>query len=136
MDRIQIAQTIRRILEKDPRIVLGYMFGSVTKGESGPLSDIDVGVLLTTGFDRRKAHGDLMDSLCRTLRTDHVDLILMNDSPIPLTYRIIRDGKLIHCTDERARERFESATILRYLDFKPLRDMAFRTAREAIVGAE
>jgi predicted nucleotidyltransferase len=136
MDRIQIAQTIRRILEKDPRIVLVYVFGSVTRGESGPLSDIDVGVLLAGDSDRRKAQGDLMDSLCRALRTDRVDLVLVDDSPITLVYRIIRDGKLIHSKDERARERFETATILRYLDLKPLRDMAFRTAREAVLGAE
>jgi predicted nucleotidyltransferase len=136
MDRRQITDAMRRTLEKDARVVLGYVFGSVVKGEAGPLSDIDVGVLLATDVDRRTAHGELMDSLCRGLRTNRVDLILLDESPFPLLYRVVRDGELIHCTDEILRERFEVAAVMHYLDFKPLRDRAFQTAREDILGTE
>ena len=44
MDRIEIARRVRRVLNEDARTVLDYLFESVTKGESGPLSDIDVGI--------------------------------------------------------------------------------------------
>jgi predicted nucleotidyltransferase len=130
----QITEAIRRTLEKDGRVVLCYLFGSMARGETGPLSDVDIGVLFLRDSDA--AHGELMDSLCRALQTDRVDLVLLNQAPMPLRYRVIQDGKLLHCVDNRLRERFESETVMHYLDFKPLRDAAFRTAHGVIVGTE
>jgi predicted nucleotidyltransferase len=134
MNRSQVISTIRRVLDDDGRVVLGYLFGSLCKGETGPLSDIDIGVLFRCDVDQRRAHGELMDGLCRALRSDRVDLILLDESPPPLLYRIARDGMLLHCADERARERFVSNAVMHYLDFKPLRDKAFLAAREVILG--
>lgn len=127
---------MRRVLIEDGRPVLGYVFGSVASGRLGPLSDVDVGVLLPKEAEREAVHGEIQDSLCRALRTDRVDLILLDTAPAPLRYRVVRDGKLVLCRDERCRERFESESVLEYLDFKPLRDQMFRTAREAILRTE
>lgn len=54
-------------------------------------------------------------------------------SPAALGYRVIRDGSCIYCTDRKYKERYETETIMRYLDFKPIREQAFRTVRKRIL---
>ena len=135
MVRDDVSRTLREILVADGRLVLAYLFGSQATGRAGPRSDVDVGVLLSGDeATRRQAHGELMDALVRRLGTEAIDLVDLREAPIPLRYRVIRDGQLLHSSDEKARQRFETDTVMRYLDFKPIRDQAFRTAREAIVG--
>lgn len=117
-----------------PSAVAVYYFGSAASGHAGPLSDIDVAVLLDESDSARETWGRLRDALCRALRTERVDLILLSETPPPLAYRIIRDGHLVFCRDEKRRQVFETGTVMRYLDFKPLRDQAFRVARSRILG--
>lgn len=135
MDAAIVIERIRAILVEDSRPTLAYVFGSLASGRHTALSDIDIGVLLKPGVDREVALGELTDSLCRHLRTDRIDVVPLDRCSIPVRYRVVRDGTLVHCADRRDRERFESATVLRYLDFKPVRDAAFRVAHDAIVGA-
>ncbi|MBN1673178.1 MAG: hypothetical protein JXR37_19190 [Kiritimatiellae bacterium] len=45
----------------------------------------------------------------------------------------IRDGTCVLCRDRGIKERFESDTVMRYLDFKPVRDRAFQAARRKIL---
>jgi hypothetical protein len=121
------------ILRADEEVALGYLFGSQAASAAGPLSDVDVGVIFRAGTNVEIAHGELLDALVRALATDRVDLVVLDRAAPPLRYRVIRDGKLIHCIDEAIRVRFETDTVMRYLDFKPLRDRAFRWARKAIL---
>jgi hypothetical protein len=128
-----IEATVKNVLGADGRVALGYLFGSQAASTSGPESDVDVGVVFREDTDVDRAHGELMDALVRALATDRVDLVVLNQASPPLRYRVIRDGMLVHSVDERVRVRFETDTVMRYLDFKPLRDRAFRWAREAIL---
>jgi len=129
-----IMENVRATVERFPSVVLAYLFGSVCKGGEGPLSDIDVAVLFENG-DSKSALGDLQDALCRVLKTDRVDLVSLAQAPAALAYRVIRDGQCIDCRDKRVREAFESSTVMRYLDFKPVRERAFQIARQRILEA-
>jgi hypothetical protein len=60
-------------------------------------------------------------------------LISLVEAPPPLAYRVVRDGLCVLCRDRKMREAFETRAIMRYLDFKPLRDQAFRRSRQAIL---
>lgn len=132
MNRGEIVTTVRKVVDADDAVALAYLFGSVVAGRAGGLSDIDIAVLLTSRpFDA--AYGRLMDQLCLALRTDRVDLILLNTAASPLKYRIIRDGILLFCREEKVREDFESESILQYLDFKPVREHAFEVARKQLL---
>lgn len=133
MDGSSVEAVVRTTLRADERVALGYLFGSQAASTSGRSSDVDVGVIFRPGVDVENAEGALMDALVRALGTDRVDLVLLDRASPPLRYRVVRDGKLLHSTDERLRARFETDTIMRYLDFKPLRDRAFLWAREAIL---
>jgi predicted nucleotidyltransferase len=131
MDNPEMA--VRKTAAGIPSLLAVYLFGSIAAGRRGPLSDIDVAVLAgPTGS--RECLGQFADALCRALRTERLDVVSLNEAPPPLAYRVIRDGRLILCRDERARELFESDTIMRYLDFKPVREAAFRTSRANILG--
>ena len=45
-----------------------------------------------------------------------VDLVILNDSPVQLSYEIIRHGKLIFCSDKSTRVDLEVAILSKYLD--------------------
>jgi hypothetical protein len=128
----EIIPTVKAVLEKDRRVALGYIFGSTARDQVGPLSDVDVAVLPLEEEPPDKFPGRLADDLCRALRTDRVDLVDLRRTAPPLRYRVIRDGRLLLSRDEGLRQRFETASIMRYLDMRPIRKRAFSAARKQI----
>lgn len=128
-----IEGSVRDTVAQCQSVLVGYLFGSVSAERCGPLSDVDVAVLLTPSPSSTELCGQLQDALCRALNSDRVDLVSLADAPSSLAYRVIRDGRCVFCRDRGARETFESDTVMRYLDFKPVRDNAFRASRERIL---
>jgi hypothetical protein len=80
--------------------------------------------------------GELLDALVRGRETERIDLVLLEEIPAPLAFRIVRDGERLLVTDPRADVSFRTRAIMRYLDFKPLRDAAFRSGRKAILAPD
>jgi predicted nucleotidyltransferase len=104
------------------KVVFAYLFGSQTKGEAGPLSDIDIAIC----FDEAVAWDERFDSRLEVLgdltdlfRTDDIDLVVLNDAPPLLAHRILREGLLLFCANEKTRVAFETSAVLKYLDWKP-----------------
>jgi len=96
-----------------------YLFGSNARGTAGPLSDIDIAVYLTEGpFPEKRLEilGDLID----ILRTDRVDLVLLNMASEGLKARIIREKAILADNLPFVRHRFESETMRRYMDFSKM----------------
>jgi hypothetical protein len=48
-------------------------------------------------FDK---HLDLIGKFNEVLKTDEVDLVMMNDAPMRFSHNIIKSGKLIHCANK------------------------------------
>ena len=116
-------------------VVCAYLFGSLARRQAGLLSDIDVAVLLDKWGDAfGSAAGIIEERLCRELRTDQVDFVVLNRAPPALAYRVIRDGCLAYVRDAPAREAFEVRTIMSYLDFKPIRETALKLVRRRTLG--
>ena len=130
-DAVQTA--LIETLAAEPDVVAAYLFGSVVRGTAGPMSDVDVGLLVAAERDGEAVCGRVMDSLCRRLRTSRVDVVSLADAPMPLRYRVARDGSVVTSRDRRALERFVVETVLQYLDFQPLRVRAFERMRQAIL---
>jgi uncharacterized protein len=128
-----LARTIADVMAPYESVLLAYLFGSAAAGTNGPLSDIDIAVLVDRDASVYEIPGLLQDDLCRRLKTDRLDLISLTEAPPPLAYRVVRDGQCVLCRDRKVRESFETRAIMRYLDFKPLRDQAFRRSRQAIL---
>lgn len=131
-DRRRVEDALNAIASRCASVEAAYLFGSVARNEAGPLSDVDVAIL-TEPAQADQTAGCVQDELCRALKTDRVELVLLHNAPPPLAYRVIRDGRCVFCRDRRAKEAFETRTVMRYLDFKPLRDQAFRTSRDHIL---
>ncbi len=118
----ELLQKLSRALKSEPDITFAYLFGSVAKGRSGPLSDVDVAVYFHPAGDspsRFKRRLQLMSILGRTLRRDEVDVVPLQDAPLDLTFEILAHGRLIfskadaqkpilflrHCEDITTRRR-------------------------------
>ena len=111
---------IVEFFEKKEKVRLAYLFGSTSRGDKGKLGDFDLGVLLDESlrkYERFQFQLKLLDDLVSILKTDKVDLIIMNDAPLSLNYNIIKDGILLK-DDEEKRIKFEKNLMSEYLDRK------------------
>jgi predicted nucleotidyltransferase len=128
MDAFDLQQHRQALVEyfvSRREVVLAYLYGSQARGNAGPLSDVDFAVLLagrpaeSVCFDvRLEITGDLM----ALLKTNDVDVAVMNCVPVSLRYRVLRDGELLFCRDRDSMIAFRLHTVNEYLDFKPILD--------------
>ena len=132
-DRERVEAALAETVRADPAVLAAYVFGSVARGTAGPLSDVDVALLVQGGADTQAVCDRTSDALSRLLGTSRVDVISLADARVPLRYQVVRDGRLVMQRDARRLERFVVETVLAYLDFKPLRDRAFAHMRDAIL---
>jgi len=122
-----------------PGVVLAYLFGSYARGQAGPLSDVDVAVLLADGpssahcFEMRL---EIIGGLMGILHFDDVDVLILNQAPPALRYRVLRDGLLLFCGDEQTRIEFTARTVSEYLDLKPMIERHQRAILERAAKGE
>jgi predicted nucleotidyltransferase len=84
-------QALPEELESWPGLRLAVLFGSAARGESGPGSDLDVGVLFEPGPDRSTA---LEVALARATGR-RVDVVRLDSAPPLLRFEIARDGRVL-----------------------------------------
>jgi len=119
----------------DRDVVALYAFGSLADGNLKPLSDLDFGILLSDSLDKQerfKKSIDLIDTFNETLKTDEIDIVILNDGPLRFAYHILKTGKLLHCRDKNQLIDFVEKTIKLYLDFKPARDQIDQAFLEGV----
>lgn len=105
-------------------VVAAMLIGSQARGEAGPLSDVDVAVWHEPELDRDQRWDlqvALIGAACEALKTNEVDLAILNEAPPLFQHRAIRDAVRLVERDHDQRVRFETRAILDYLDTKPLR---------------
>ena len=99
-----------------------YLFGSVARGEAGPDSDVDIGVLFsaepapTLDSPPLDLEGELERRLGR-----RVQVVALNRASADLVHRVLRDGKLVLDREPAARIRFEVRRRNEYFDLAPIR---------------
>lgn len=100
-------------------VKVAYVFGSMARGQAGPLSDVDIGVLLDSRLGKRER----FDTRLKMIGEMHVlmlprsiDLIVLNDVSARLQYEVIKEGRILFCGDEAARVDFEVRAMSAYLD--------------------
>lgn len=99
-------------------VILAYLFGSEAKGKSGPLSDIEIALFIDKGiskseqFDLRRRLSNELSSIMGVM----VDLVILNDTPIQLSFEIIKNGKLISCGNKETKVDMEVEILSKYLD--------------------
>lgn len=114
---------ISDIIKENKNISFAYLFGSRVKNKVRFGSDLDIAI-----FFESEPTLDEIGKLCYELETAsncEIDLIKLNDlydTNPELAYNIIKDGILIFHRNINIVNDFKKNAILRYLDFKPLRD--------------
>jgi len=106
-------------LSEQERVKLAYLFGSAAEGKEGKLSDVDLAVYLDESLSKKEKFNlqlKLISELTSILKTDKVDLAIMNDAPISLNYEIIKANHPLLVRDEGERIDFEHGILSRYLD--------------------
>ena len=107
-------------LSTQERVKLAYLFGSVAEGKEGKLSDVDLAVFLDESLSKKEKFSlqlKLISELTGILKTDKVDLTVMNNAPLLLNYNIIKHGKIFK-DDLETKIRVESGILSDYLDMK------------------
>jgi len=128
MDFEQLKMELFAVFFKyNQEIITAYLFGSTAKGVASSSSDIDIAVLLHNN-DKTSATDlkfRLYADLCRTLKRNDIDVLLLNISGnLILNDEIVRHGKVLFSTDDEAREEFELNVLHRSTDFKYQRHYA------------
>ncbi len=127
-------------------IVAAYLFGSQVTGTAGPLSDVDVALLLARYSDeswgiasagRADARlAELSSRLPVALGVPRVDVVILNTAPPALAFGAVRDGLVAAGAEDPARIRFEVGVLQRYLDHLPLESVYNSALRNRILGGE
>lgn len=123
-----VAHLLTRAFASDQRVRFAYLFGSVARGRARPDSDLDLAVSVQprgTMIDDARLHDALVDALGR----EDVDLVVIEDAPLWLQFRIVA-GQPVYSRDDVARVRFRAAVEQRFLDLKPYHDAHLAAAHE------
>lgn len=113
---------IRAVLDADQDVLYGLVFGSAARGRLHATSDLDVAVELRAGAPRdRHRLGRLVRQLEAAARRP-VDLVLLDEAPAPVAYRVFREGVVVTERDHAGLAARKARAILEYLDFKPVEE--------------
>jgi len=121
----------------DSDVDVVYVFGSYAKGGTNPLSDIDIGILLRdtvpadSYFSRRLMY---MAQCANALKTDRVDVVLLNNAPLLLAHNVISCRRVLFERSPEHRVAFEVDRIGRYLDFKPFMEVRMKYMKNQILS--
>ncbi|MBA3061736.1 MAG: nucleotidyltransferase domain-containing protein [Atribacteria sp.] len=110
---------IKKIFSDENNILLAYIFGSQLKGKTGPLSDYDFAVFLSQKPSFQFKY-KLKNKLLSILDSKQVDLVILNDAPIELKYKVIATGKVIFQKNSATKVEFEADTLSKYFDYLPV----------------
>jgi predicted nucleotidyltransferase len=104
-----------------PGLVAAWLFGSTARGTASARSDLDVAVLL------REAPPATLEGLLFDLQFAleerlgrRADVVVLNEAPVDLVHRVLRDGRLLLERDRSARIRFEVRARNEYFDLLPV----------------
>src|SRR5438105_236241 len=90
--------------------------GSSATGKASAHSDLDVAVASSARPDAMELRA--LTSRLEALVGRDVDLVLLEEAPPGLAYRVFRDGRVIFVRDALALTRRRVRAILEYLDFR------------------
>lgn len=120
-----VKPVVSRVLRARPEVRVGWIFGSTATGRTRPTSDLDVAVLLSP----RALRGDLLRyrlgllaDLTAALRSERIDVVILNDAPPALAQNVLRHGVVVAERSKTDRVRFQVRTLNRFVDTQPLRD--------------
>lgn len=123
----RLRATAPEVLADEP-VVVAYLFGSHARGEARPDSDVDVALLIPDTSPRERFAVQLRvgSRLSSMAGVPDLDVVVLQDLPLPVAGWVLRDGVVIYTTDELLRSDYESRTFREFIDFSMLGDFLDR----------
>ena len=116
-------EKLQDIFKDYPYIASAYLFGSQVSGKTGPMSDVNIAILLKEDAPkgRKLIHEEdyLSYKVVKSLDVKEVDLVDLNSQGLISQHNVLRDGKLIYDADSTLRIKFEIRVISNFCDFEP-----------------
>lgn len=135
LEKEELVSRLAEFFKSIEHVELAYLFGSYSKGKQGPLSDIDIGVYLSsklTEAERIDKRLSLTAELASLLKTDKIDLTIMNDASPVINFEIIKPNTPVFIKDEDLKLDVEQEIMSRYLDRKYHENLLSRIFLEMI----
>lgn len=105
------------------------LFGSHAQGIEGPLSDVDVGLLVALDVQhvparRRVLYDTIYDLLSAKIqKLVDIDIVFLCEAPMELQSHVARYGVVLYEAAPHIFSRFRERVMERYADFAPLREI-------------
>jgi predicted nucleotidyltransferase len=99
----------------DSNVIFAYLFGGMVKSRLNPLSDVDIAIYVK---DMKKLdYLGMFGKIADILRTDEIDLVILNNAPLSLAGRILQGRKVLVDKKPFVRHLFESRILREFFDF-------------------
>jgi predicted nucleotidyltransferase len=111
-------RALRRLVERaagDGDVLAVILFGSQTRGEAGPRSDIDVCLVLPPRMASRE---DAARKRLEYLSESDLDLSVFQQLPLHVRSRLLKEGKVLFTRDEDALYAVAARTARSYEHFR------------------
>ncbi len=95
-----------------------YLFGSYARGKNGSLSDIDLCII---GNLTRREELEVLG-----YGSDNLDISLFSRIPLMIQFRVLREGKLLFCRDEKEIRSVKVSVLREYLDYSGFMNHFYR----------
>lgn len=118
-DVLKLIPKVEIYLKSREDIQFAYLFGSFAKNRVTPLSDVDVAVYLI-GYDFSDKRMEILGDLIDILKTDKIDLVILNTAPLSLRMKILQNKRLLAENVPFVRHAYESMTIRTYFDYSKI----------------
>jgi predicted nucleotidyltransferase len=139
MDLLGIESAVTEALDSAAGVLSAYLYGSRLNGRAHRESDVDFAVLLDRAIypgrrERFEARLRLIGDLGRAVRSNDVDLVVLNDVPPTLARAIVNRGRRIFCREHEADHAFVRTALLRAADLDPFLRRARRVKLDVLRG--
>lgn len=108
-------------------VQIAFLFGSQARDGAGPLSDVDLAVLLDDTVDPKNYFNykvEMTADLMGVLGRNNVDLVVLNQATPLLKYQVVRDGVVLFEKAGILTQDFVVLSLREFMDTKHLRDIA------------
>lgn len=114
---------LRGVLESEPDIAYAILFGSCANDTARPDSDADIAIEFTAAAARDVTTLGRLAARLASAVGRRIDLVLLDEAPAPLAYRIFRDGHVLVERDHARLTARKARALLDYLDFRPVEQL-------------
>ena len=106
------SQEARDVVERLKRmkgVVAVILFGSVARGKSKPMSDVDIAVVI----DRKDP---ALEVNTGSMYSDKLDVVLFHRLPLHIQYEVLRHGRVLYVRDDKKFREVIRRVMRSYLD--------------------